>query len=426
MKLSTALAPIGVDEFRQMYLDKQWTIIPGPAGRFEPLLSWAQLNAALSGLRMPAGSPRLRLVKDATEVPATEYLHTNPSWGSSIRTGAFERQLSDGATLVLNQVDELFNQVRELTEDAEQVFGRHVWANLYSGWRLQKGFDLHWDDHDTLILQVYGRKQWRIYAPTCDAPVKEYAGSRVKPKEPPLWDGVLEAGSLLYMPRGWWHVAVPMDEPTLHITLGLRAQTGDLLVRWLGTRLSESPVFRKNIPFEGGRPEQTRYLDGIRQAILTALSDDCLDAVKENIQSEMYRSVEVDLPSAVKAKPSIKSDSLLLLSGARGVKTRVTEDGRLGVSLNGREWFCSTLLRDPLLKLNGVRGYRLSELAPGLPPAALTELKLTLMTMLMAGELVVRTPRDEARLCADTANERLGAEFVPKQAPPALDLQAGI
>ena len=43
----------------------------------------------------------------------------------------------------------------------------------------------------------------------------------VEKPDTPLWEGMLEDGDLLYIPRGWWHVATPLDEPTLHLTVGV-------------------------------------------------------------------------------------------------------------------------------------------------------------------------------------------------------------
>src|SRR6266851_4273481 len=48
-----------------------------------------------------------------------------------------------------------------------------------------------------------------------------------------LADLVLEPGDLLYIPRGCYHVAVPMNEPALHLTLGVKNPRGIDLLRWM-------------------------------------------------------------------------------------------------------------------------------------------------------------------------------------------------
>ena len=48
---------------------------------------------------------------------------------------------------------------------------------------------------------------------------------------------------LLYIPRGWWQtVALPLDEPTLHLNVGVHKRTGGDLARWLAERLSRREV----------------------------------------------------------------------------------------------------------------------------------------------------------------------------------------
>jgi len=54
---------------------------------------------------------------------------------------------------------------------------------MYAGWRTNNGFDLHFDDHDTMILQVFGRKRWQVFNPTRLHPFKKDAEEAVKPTE---------------------------------------------------------------------------------------------------------------------------------------------------------------------------------------------------------------------------------------------------
>ena len=56
-------------------------------------------------------------------------------------------------------------------------------------------------------------------------------------EDPDIHVLLLEAGDLLYIPRGWWHVAMPLDEPTLHLTVGVNNLTGADFLRWFADRL---------------------------------------------------------------------------------------------------------------------------------------------------------------------------------------------
>jgi len=338
---------------------------------------------------MPKQGDRVRLVKNGKEIPRDAYLRDSGR-GAVIRTGAFERQLSGGATLVLNGVHELFEGIRELANDADAELGTVSWANLYAGWRTQQGFDLHWDDHDTLIVQVYGRKQWKVYGPTCDHPTKGFSGSWEQPKDAPVWEGILEAGSLLYMPRGWWHFAVPLDEPTLHVTLGLQALTGEQVLKWLGTQLQSAPVFRANLPTGRRAGSQQQYITQLREEIVRALTDDTVERVRALVRAEIPTFPKPNLPSAIVPEPSILPGSILLLSGARELGLTPLPDGRLSLAFDGDRVTCSAELAGTLSRLSGTTGVRLGELTGPLPFPMQLELKILLVAMLRKGSLLVR------------------------------------
>src|SRR5260370_25400476 len=86
------------------------------------------------------------------------------------------------------------------------------------------------------------------------------------PRATPLWEGMLEDGGMLYIPRGWWHVAVPLDEPTLHLTVGLHRPTGLDFVSWFANRLRSSVDVRDDLPRFGTSDEKEAYVARVRDA----------------------------------------------------------------------------------------------------------------------------------------------------------------
>jgi ribosomal protein L16 Arg81 hydroxylase len=103
--------------------------------------------------------------------------------------------LTNGATLILNSCEEVSPPLRALCVHLQRLFHVGVIVNLYAGWRHDNGFDVHWDDQDTLILQVSGRKHWKVWEPTRLHPFKEDlvdTSPKTKPETPPIWDAVLD------------------------------------------------------------------------------------------------------------------------------------------------------------------------------------------------------------------------------------------
>lgn len=393
MLLRHVLNPIPLEEFRSQYVDRRWLLHTGPHDRFTNLISWAEVNRSLSSLRLPQGSRRVRLVKDGKPIPSESFLSPLHENGCSIRTAEFEGQLRGGATLVFDAVNELFPSIRTLMEDTERFLKGYAQVNLYAGWKTQKGFDLHWDDHDTMILQVYGRKKWTIYEPTSPCPSKHSAADLTnRPTRPPVFDGVLTAGSVLYMPRGWWHVAVPLNEPTLHLTFGISRLSGEHLMRWLTSEIVQHPKIRRYIPDDTG--DRAIYLRDVRQLITEALADDCLDRMTMQVESATTRTSPVALPDAVEQGVQWDRDPVVRLAIGRRLLLSDEENGWLTVRSADKSWRCSAGLRPALSRLNDLSGRNFSALTSDISPDLRSELQLLLAAMFVGNAILVRTADD--------------------------------
>lgn len=97
-----------------------------------------------------------------------------------------------------------------------------------------QGFAPHFDDVDVYVLQVEGRKRWRVYAPLPGHALPRYSSRDFVDAEvgPCVLEAVLQPGDLLYLPRGTIHQAASLPEaPSLHLTLSAdhRRAWADLL-----------------------------------------------------------------------------------------------------------------------------------------------------------------------------------------------------
>src|SRR5713226_5775267 len=249
--LADVLGPGGTDEFLKQDLGTKFRHFPGSAGKFTPLLTWPDLNQILSLHQLDA--PRIRLARDGQPIPADSFIYYHPARRPNsppltrLCSKELTEHLQNGATLILDAVDELHSPVAELAANIERVLRARIQVNMYAGWRTSPGFDLHWDGHDVFILQVSGRKHWKVYPMTREYPVQGDP-KKENPPDTPLWEGLLEDGDVLYIPRGWWHVAVPLDEPTLHLTVGIHRATGLDFLSWYADRLRSNIDVRKDLP----------------------------------------------------------------------------------------------------------------------------------------------------------------------------------
>ena len=131
------LAPYALEEFLASSWGVSFLHVRGGAGKFALLMPWERLNQILQRHRLDY--PRLRLAKDGTSLPASSFLR---HVGSARRKTNIPRllpvelmkHLRDGATLVLDAVDELHEPIEQLASGLELFFREHVQVNLYAGW----------------------------------------------------------------------------------------------------------------------------------------------------------------------------------------------------------------------------------------------------------------------------------------------------
>jgi hypothetical protein len=246
--------------------------------------------------------PRLRLTREGKPVPPEKYVSFQPNRRKSgqpvprLNSTELTRELRQGATLVLDNVDELHRPIRRLAESLERVFRVRVQVNSYSGWRTSHGFDLHWDDHDVFILQVAGRKHWKVYGVSRPYPLARDAAPTTEPPPDILWEGLLNEGDLLYMPRGWWHVATPLDEPTLHLTVGVNNPTGVDYLSWFMDRLRASEIVRQDIPHLGGEGAMHAYAEQLHRAFVDAWRPELMQEYMAHLDSRSRPRPHFALP----------------------------------------------------------------------------------------------------------------------------------
>ncbi|QCK86286.1 hypothetical protein E8L99_11240 [Phreatobacter aquaticus] len=170
-----------------------------------------------------------------------------------------------GATLVVSQFHELHPPLADFCRGLEKVFQHGVQANIYLTPPGAQGFRTHFDTHDVLVLQVSGKKQWRVWSDTAQPHATRrtpWDGAIYKPDQSKANDLLLEAGDVLYVPRGVLHDASvqPGGEPSLHITVGFLDQTwADALKAAIDQLEQTEPKLREAFPMwrlgdEASRP----------------------------------------------------------------------------------------------------------------------------------------------------------------------------
>lgn len=273
-----------------------WRIRLEPAAA-RAYFGWERLNAALAEHRL--GPPRLRLERAGQDVTRSAGKPRRTRRGESLYdldVAGLNGALRDGATLILDAAHELSPPLQRLCAGLAADYTCAVQANLYACWGTTQGFDIHWDDHDVFVLQVEGRKTWRLYGPRRASPTRlDFHAEHPKPSAP-IKEIVLEAGDLLYLPRGYWHAAVGCGEPTLHLTIGLTRKTGADFLHWLADRSVSDAAFRADLPFEQGDPAMADRLADLLRSIGDSDPAELARAYRRHVEAAQAQRPKLSFP----------------------------------------------------------------------------------------------------------------------------------
>jgi hypothetical protein len=152
----------------------------------------------------------------------------------------------DGATLTIDAIEQLHEPISELARMLESALLVPIQVDLYASWQDKPLRGLRWDDHDTLLFQITGQKNWSLFQPTAYYPT--IGQSPPEPNGEPNWSGAVHPGDLLYLPRGWWYRDSALDGPALYLAATFKRLRGmDLMVRLL-ERSSGTDLLRADIP----------------------------------------------------------------------------------------------------------------------------------------------------------------------------------
>ena len=202
-------------------------------------------------------TPFLRVAKDGTTLPSSRFTGAG-GVGATIADQVSDTRLThlfaDGATVVLQALHRTHGPIVDLAQALGTDLGHPVQVNAYVTPPQSQGFSAHYDVHDVFVLQVAGRKRWRIHAPVLPAPLRDQpwtahraAVERAATAEP-LIDVVLEPGDALYLPRGFLHAATALGDVSAHLTFGIHVWTRRHLVERILAALADVEELRGTLP----------------------------------------------------------------------------------------------------------------------------------------------------------------------------------
>jgi hypothetical protein len=360
-------------------LGRDFVRVSAGADEVAELLTWPDLNELLSTHQL--GAPRLRLFRDGSQVPVVNYTHNDPeSDRQSLVPDALYRELRDGASLVLDSIDKLHRPIAAAADDLMRLVRELVQVNLYLVWGPGQGFDTHWDDHDTVIVQLAGSKHWTVHGPGRPYPMKIDNDHSHRPPDTEVWQGELRAGDMIHVPRGWWHTVRGSDAMSMHLTFGFTRRTGIDWANWLVEQLYAEELFRADLPRFGSAGRVRQHTDQLLEALTKIIQAHPPDDFLAARDRRFPRRPEINLPWPVSF--AMPADSTRVeLTALLGPDLRVDGNAVL-VTMAGKTFRLAVVLAPMLELLSAERSVTVARLR--------TEAGLSEATLAAALELLVQ------------------------------------
>lgn len=214
------LAPIAADEF----LNRHWQKAPlhrrvQDNGCYDQLFRVEQIDDLLHAAA--ANASEFDYYAAGTSVPQADYT----AEGNYVQLNRLLGLYAKGGTIHVSNIQKYVRSLRsfcrrmqdELLVDCEADF----WLTRVNQFTPY----LHFDRYDIFILQIHGRKRWRLFEPLHIPDSRIGAALAWEEVGEPIIDVVAEPGDLIYIPPHTPHVVTTHDVHSVHVGIGLHPLT---------------------------------------------------------------------------------------------------------------------------------------------------------------------------------------------------------
>lgn len=246
------IAPLGAEQFFSDYWEtKPLHLAREQQRHYARLISVADVETMLR--EHDIRHPGIRLAK-AGRYLAPDTYSTDMHYGDDLFRGVPDldtvyAHYRTGATVILPALHRTWTPLNRLCSAMEAELNHVVHTNLYMTPAGTSGFRAHYDAHEVFVLQIDGRKHWRVYEPPLLLPHHTQPFSPagyVLP--PPMFEIDLAPGDVLYLPRGYVHDTVTSDVHSVHVTLGISVYTWVELIAEALAACKERVDLRRALP----------------------------------------------------------------------------------------------------------------------------------------------------------------------------------
>lgn len=295
--------PWGIETFfKQTWEKKILHLKRKEPNYYQNLMSTSMLDKILREKRVLFG----KNIDITSYSNGTRETHTPDGATRAFPSIVWDYYLNDCSVRMLNP-QTFIPQLHALNATLQEFFGCFVGANSYLTPPNSQGFAPHFDDIEAFILQIEGKKRWRLYMPLNENEyLPRYSSKNFDQSEigEPIMDTIVEAGDLLYLPRGTIHQGETIDDThSLHVTLSVYQRNSwcDFLEKLLPQTLKRAAKIDRR--FRQGLP-----LDYLRYTGIVHETNDKKSIFKEKVKNlicQLIDYIDVDNAADLMAKGHI-------------------------------------------------------------------------------------------------------------------------
>lgn len=299
------IAPLSFEEFEMEYFEKKYFHVKrGNSSYYSQALSYDAIESYLYNETLKFPSTRLTNARE--DIASEKYVV-----GEKVITSNLLKHFVEGSTIVLSGLHEHVAGLGELVSNLTKQFYQRFQTNIYITPKGSQGFKVHYDTHDVFVLQIHGRKTWKIYK---DNPVSlPNKLMEFSPGKYPVGEVeetiIAEAGDLIYIPRGVMHQAETNDEMSIHVTLGMLGYTWtDLLIESILEFSKMEGSLRKFLPREmlrnGVNQNNLKYFEELFAVMSSRIS---LQESVNRFKREVSASQKINIKNLLTQGDSVSS-----------------------------------------------------------------------------------------------------------------------
>jgi len=249
--LEGIIAPLSADSFWEQHWQEKPIFLSRRGGgdggreRHRHLLSLEDLDPIIRQARRNESDQSILVVKQSFQQTIQDF-------------GELSAAYLNGSSLVIHTVELFWPPIAVLCHSLWDLF-LYPSVNIYLTPPSAAAFPVHTDAQDTFILQVAGSKHWKLFEPPIKHPMQDQMLGkapdrplRIEELGDPAMEILVEAGDVIYIPRGWPHVAVAAQgQMSMHLTLTIPTHAytwGKILTAAVEDVLEENPEFRNAFP----------------------------------------------------------------------------------------------------------------------------------------------------------------------------------